>query len=203
MKAEQLDNPLDQRAADHSLAQRCANGEDAAHRELFRAHRDRVHGILFRILGSNSELEDLVQDSFLEVFRSLHRFRGDSTLATWIARITTRVAFAHIRKRPKASVSLDAIAELPNGEASAERRVVAREAARRLYDVLDRVEAKQRIAYALHVIDGRPMREVAEMTDATVVATKSRVWRARREVNRRVKRDAVLAAYLRDQEGAS
>lgn len=200
MNPEKIATTTDQRAADHALAQRCAEGDHVAERELFRAHRDRVHGILFRILGSNSELEDLVQDSFLEVYRSLHRFRGDSTLATWIARITTRVAFAHIRRRPRTSIPLEAIGEVATGEASAENRVLAREAARRLYEVLDRIETKQRVAYALHVIDGRSMREVAEMTDATVVATKSRVWRARREVNRRARRDSMLAAYLRDQE---
>lgn len=203
MRPETIEPRLEQRSADHALAQRCAAGDCVAHRELFREHRDRVHGILYRILGANSELEDLVQDSFLEIYRSLSRFRGDATLATWIARITTRVAFAHIRRRPRASVPLESAGELPNNEATAEDRVAAREAARRLYAVLERVEPKQRIAYALHVIDGRSMREVAEMTDATVVATKSRVWRARREISRRIKRDSMLAEYLHDQEEIS
>jgi RNA polymerase sigma-70 factor (ECF subfamily) len=203
MRPQTIEPRLEQRSADHALAQRCAEGDSAAHRELFREHRDRVHGILFRILGSNSELEDLVQDSFLEIFRSLSRFRGDSTLATWIARITTRVAFAHIRRRPRSSVPLESVAEIATDEATAEAQVAAREATRRLYAVLDKVEPKQRIAYALHVIDGRSMREVAEMTDATVVATKSRVWRARREISRRVKRDSILAEYLRDEEDVS
>ena len=64
---------------------------------------------------------------------------------------------------------------------------MVREAARRLYAALDRIEVKQRIAFALAVIDGRPLAEVAELTDSTMFAVKTRVWRARRELMRRAR----------------
>ncbi len=70
-----------------------------------------------------------------------------------------------------------------------------------MYAVLEKLDAKYRIAFALHVIDGRKMQEVANMTESTVVATKSRVWRARKEVLRHAKRDPFLASYLTQQEG--
>lgn len=162
-----------------------------------------MHATLYRILGNNSELEDLIQETFFQVLRSIGNFRGDAALSTWISRITTRVAFAHIRKRPKVPTPLESVAHVPEGRPDVENQAVAREAVRRLYAVLDRVEAKQRVAYTLHVIDGRSMKEVAEMTDTTVVATKSRVWRARREVERRAARDPLLRTYLQNQEGRS
>jgi len=181
---------------DYSLATRCAAGDRAAQRRLFDQHRGRVHAILFRILGSNREMEDLVQEAFIEIFRSLGNFRGEAKLGTWIDRITTRVAFAYFKRQRPASVRLESVPEIATDDPSAERRVLAREAARRLYDILDRVETKQRIAFALHAIDGRSLREVAEITDSSLVATKSRVWRARRDVNRRARKDPVLAAFL-------
>lgn len=145
-------------------------------------------------------MEDLVQEAFLQVFRSVHSYRGEAKLATWISRITTRVAFAHIARRRPPTVALEAVPDTAAGDPGAESHAVAREAARRLYTVLDRIEPKQRIAFALHVIDGRPIREVAELTDSSVTAAKTRVWRARREVDRRARQDPLLAAYMSGKE---
>ncbi|MEQ9078877.1 MAG: RNA polymerase sigma factor [Sandaracinaceae bacterium] len=183
------------RAADRSLARRCAAGDADAQRALFQAHRERVHVVLYRILGTNREMEDLAQEAFLEIFRSLPRFRGEAQLSTWVDRITTRVATRHLRRKKGTPARLEAVAEPVDGDDPA-RTVELREVARRLYGVLDALSPEMRIAYALHVVDGRPLREVAKLTDATLVATKTRVWRARRAVEARAARDPVLAEWV-------
>ncbi|MEP6865861.1 MAG: sigma factor, partial [Deltaproteobacteria bacterium] len=71
------------RELDVALAQRAGAGDRAAQRELFQAQKQSVHHALFRVLGSNRELEDLLQDAFIAIFRALPSFRGDSTLARW------------------------------------------------------------------------------------------------------------------------
>jgi RNA polymerase sigma factor (sigma-70 family) len=193
--------PPDAAQGDLELARRCAGGDVVAQRELFRDHRVRVHRTLYRILGSNTDMEDLVQDVFLEVFRSLDRFRGEARLSTWIARITARVAMHYIGRRKPPVQSLDAMAhEVEAAAPSAEQIALVREAADRLYRALDRVEASHRVAFALHVIEGLPLREVAEITDSSLVATKSRVWRARREIEKRARRDPLLAGFLGPQQ---
>jgi DNA-directed RNA polymerase specialized sigma24 family protein len=63
------------------------------------------------------------------------------------------------------------------------------------------VDPKQRVAFALAVIDGRPLAEVAEMTDSSVVAVKTRVWRARKDLMKRAARDPVLAQYVSELSG--
>jgi len=181
---------------DLALTRRCASGDTAAQRQLFREQRVRVHRTLYRILGSNREMEDLIQDVFIEVFRSLDRFRGEAKLSTWIARITSRVAMAHIGRRKPAAQSLDSVPEVAAREPRADTVAEAREAAERLYRALDRVDAVHRIAFSLHVIEGLPLREVADVMEASLVATKSRVWRARRELERRASRDPLLAGFL-------
>ncbi len=181
---------------DLALARRCASGDPAAQRQLFRDQRARVHRNLYRILGSNLEMEDLIQDVFIEVFRSLERYRGEARLSTWIARITTRVAMGHIGRRKPAAQSLDSVPEVEAREPSADKVAELREAAERLYQALDRVDAVHRVAFALHVIEGLPLREVADVMEASLVATKSRVWRARRELERRASRDPLLAGFL-------
>lgn len=181
---------------DLALARRCAGGDPAAQRQLFRDQRARVHRTLYRILGSNAEMEDLVQDVFVEVFRSLDRFRGEAKLSTWVARISARVAMAHVGRRRPPAQSLDSVPEVAAREPGADRVAEVREAAERLYRALDRVDAVQRVAFALHVIEGLPLREVADVMESSLVATKSRVWRARRELERRARRDPLLAGFL-------
>jgi len=182
---------------DLHLAGRCAAGDRAAQRRLFAEHKHRVHIVLYRVLGSNRDMEDLAQEAFLAIFRSLDRFRGEAKLATWIDRITARVAYQHLSRKRPAPVHLEAVPEPAGDDPSAERHAIARDAMRRLYAILDRLAPKYRIAFALYAIDGRSLREVAAITATTLVAAKSRVWRARREVTRRAKHDPSLAAFLR------
>jgi RNA polymerase sigma-70 factor, ECF subfamily len=180
---------------------RAAAGDRTAQREVLATQRVNVHRTLFRILGNNRDMEDLLQDTFIEVFRGLGRFRGDSSLGRWCSIIATRVAWAHLdRKRNTATQSLELIDEPEADAPDAQRELVAREAARRLYAALDRLDPALRIAFALAVIDDRPIAEVASMTGASKVATKTRVWRARRELFRRAKKDELLATYLTDLE---
>jgi RNA polymerase sigma-70 factor (ECF subfamily) len=179
---------------DLRLASRCVDGDRSAQRELFDRERRRVHATLYRILGSNAHIDDLIQEVFIGVFRSLKLFRGEASLATWIDRCTVRAAFAYLSKRPPRSLELvrDIAAEQP----SPEQRALAREAARRLYAELDQMDPKQRVAFTLHVIDGRPLQEVAALMEASLVATKTRVWRARRDLERRARRDPVLSSFV-------
>jgi RNA polymerase sigma-70 factor (ECF subfamily) len=166
------------------------------------AQRMGVHHALYRILGANRDLEDLIQDAFLEIFRSLASFRGDSTLARWCQTIATRIAYLAIARRRPAAIDLELVEDVVAGDADSHRLALAREAARRLYGALDRLDPKQRIAFALAVIDARSLSEVAQLTESTVVAVKTRVWRARRELMRRAQKDPVLSTYIVDLGGA-
>src|ERR1044071_238919 len=134
------------REHDLELARRASSGDRAAQRELFVAQRANVHRALFRILGSNRELEDLLQDAFIEIFRALHSFRGDSTLGRWCQTIAIRVAYLAISRRRPPAVELALVEETVASETDVRRHVQVREATRRLYAALDRIEAKQRIA---------------------------------------------------------
>jgi RNA polymerase sigma-70 factor (ECF subfamily) len=186
------------REHDLELARRAASGDRAAQRALFLAQRTNVHRVLFRILGSNRDLEDLLQDSFIEILRALPAFRGDSSLARWCQTIATRVAYLAISRRRPPAIELALVEDIIAGGADLARLVQVRQAARRLYAALDQIEPKQRIAFALAVIDGKSLAEVAALTESSVVAIKTRVWRARRELLRRARKDCVLAAYLQD-----
>jgi RNA polymerase sigma-70 factor (ECF subfamily) len=189
-------------ATQAELVAACVAGDAVAQRALFRREYDRVHATVYRIVGSNRDCDDLVQETFIAVFRGLSRFRGDARLSTWIDRIAIRVVFAHLRSRGAATVSLELIGELADAIGPHEDRAHAREGLRRLYAALAELPLEARIAFALYAIDGRTIPEVAAVIGTTVVTAKLRIWRARRRLLARVADDPVLGELVRD-EGAS
>ncbi len=185
------------------LVDRCLTGEPAATRELFRRHQKRVHACLYRVLGSNRDMDDLLQDAFLQVFQSLRGWRAEASLATWIDRVSVRVAYRYLTKRGR-RVPTEVLADDEGQEGSLDaarshggaRRQLARDGVKRLYAALDTLSPAARLAFTLHEIDGRTIGEVAELVGSSVTATKLRVWRARKNVEAVAAGDPVLREFL-------
>ena len=181
------------------LVDRCLTGEPAATRELFRRHRGRVHACLYRVLGGNREMDDLLQEAFIQVFQSLRGWRAEASLATWIDRVSVRIAYRYLSQKGR-RIATDPIddADAPGGDGPGAHRQLARDGVKRLYEVLDELGAASRLAFTLHEIDGRPLAEVAELVGSTVTATKLRVWRARKRLEAAAAQDPVLREFLQE-----
>ncbi|HEY5949500.1 MAG TPA: RNA polymerase sigma factor [Kofleriaceae bacterium] len=180
------------------LVDRCLTGEPAATRELFRRHRGRVHACLFRVLGGNRDMDDLLQEAFIQVFQSLRGWRAEASLSTWIDRVSVRVAYRYLSQRGR-RIQTDPLVDddaVPGGEEPSARRQLARDGVKRLYAVLDELGAASRLAFTLHEIDGRPLGEVAELVGSSVTATKLRVWRARKKVQEAAANDPILSEFI-------
>ena len=185
---------------DLMLVDRCAQGEQAAARELFRTHQARVHATLYRVLGANRDMEDLLQETFIQVFRSLRGFRGEARLGTWIDRIAARVAYRYLSQRKGAAGTATFDEEgpyVPVHRVEAADQMLAREGVRRFYAALDELGPASRLAFTLHEVDGRSLAEVADLCGTSVTTAKLRVWRARRALMKRAEGDAVLGEFLR------
>jgi RNA polymerase sigma-70 factor, ECF subfamily len=182
------------------LVDRCLTGEPAATRELFRRHKGRVHACLFRVLGTNRDMDDLLQEAFLQVFQSLRGWRAEASLATWIDRVAVRVAYRYLSQRGR-RVQTDLLDDdehdaMQAHDAPGARRQLARDGVRRLYAVLDELTPAARLAFTLHEIDGRTIGETAALVGSSVTATKLRVWRARKRVEAAAVNDPVLGEFL-------
>jgi len=144
--------------------------------------------LAMNLLGDREEALDLSQEVFLRVFRTIHRFRGQSTLRTWIYRIAVNQArnrHRFWRRRHRADqVSLDQhLADhgdlLSTAESTPERKLAQKELAARLQHALDRLPFDQRIAIVLREIDGLSYEEIAFSLGVAVGTVKSRLTRAR------------------------
>ena len=186
------------------LVDRCLTGEPAATRELFRRHRQRVHASLFRVLGSNRDMDDLLQESFLQVFQSLRGWRAEASLATWIDRVAVRCAYRHLSRRGRRVETSSLHDDEPAALTSPDEG--PREGVARLYAALDELAPAARLAFTLHELDGRSLAETAELVGSSVTATKLRVWRARKRIEAAAAADPVLReelAFGADDRGSS
>jgi RNA polymerase sigma-70 factor, ECF subfamily len=171
-----------------SLIERCAAGDEAACTELVAEHQRMVVQLAVNLLGDHEEALDLSQEVFLRVFRTIHRFRGQSSLRTWIYRIAVNQArnrHRFWRRRHRADqVSLDQHVaahgdSLPGGDATPDRLLAQKELAQRLQQALDRLPFDQRTAIVLREIDGLSYEEIAFSLGVAIGTVKSRLTRAR------------------------
>jgi RNA polymerase sigma-70 factor (ECF subfamily) len=168
------------------LIERSKAGDGVAFRELFRAHREDVARLAQRMTGRarTADLEDLVQEVFLQVYRSIKDFRGQSRFSTWLYRVTVNVVLMQRRAARSRPVFQDVEGEvlstdqreLPDDQVARGRRVAA------FYRLLDRLSDKKRAVFVLHELEGLSPSEVAQVVNAPVLTVRTRLFYARREL---------------------
>jgi RNA polymerase sigma-70 factor, ECF subfamily len=171
-----------------TLVLRCVQGDEVACADLVAEHQRMVVQLALNLLGDRDEALDLSQEVFMRVFRTIHRFRGQSSLRTWIYRIAVNQArnrHRFWRRRHRADqVSLDqhiaAHGEFrSSGELTPDRVLAQKELAERLQHALDHLPFDQRTAIVLREIDGLSYEEIAYSLGVAVGTVKSRLTRAR------------------------
>lgn len=167
---------------------------------LLRTELPRIERLLVRILGPRGDLEDLSQTAVLEVLRALPRFRGDCSMRSFVGAITVHVA--HRAMRPRAfwrrwaPLPVDAESSGSSPEDDATRR----QGMRCVRRALERIAPKKRIAFCLWALEGMDVREIAEMTGASVPATRSRIFYAQKELRLLALEDPMLREVLGQED---
>jgi RNA polymerase sigma-70 factor (ECF subfamily) len=167
--------------ADLELAARCRAGDADAFEELYRQHARRLFGLVFRMTGSTEDAEELLQEVFLQAHRKLSAFRGESTLGTWLYRLTMNHCLDHLRSRhtkmSRATESLDR--EDAVEPAAVEPRVPTAISRIDLERAIETLPEGCRAAFLLHDVEGLEHREVAGILGVTEGTSKSQVHKAR------------------------
>lgn len=183
------------------LVLRAQRGDRVAFTELFRRHRTDVARIVFRMLGPTADAEDVLQEVFLQVHRSLGEFRGQAKFTTWLHRVTVNVALMvrrAARSRPVLSEQLgdhEPDPRLwPDEDASRRARIQA------FQKILEQLPEKKRTVFILHELEGMSPAEISEVVDAPVLTVRTRLFYARRELAERMRTEPVLAQLAADLE---
>jgi RNA polymerase sigma-70 factor (ECF subfamily) len=167
------------------LVQRAQEGDESAFNELFRRHRGDVARLVFRLLGPSGDVEDVVQEVFVHVFRSLPRFRGDSKFSTWLYRLTTNVTKMHLRRgrsRPRFTDQPLPDTAVPEEESGPEHITERTRRIRALHRLLDDLSEKKRTVLVLHDLQGVAPKEIATIVDAPIMTVRTRLFYARKEL---------------------
>ena len=161
-------------------------GDAAAFERIYRLHSRRVYSLCLRMAGNPTEAEDLTQDVFLQLFRKISTFRGESAFSTWLHRMSVNIVLMRFRKKPKAETSLDSLTN-PEEESGRSPEEFGRPDLR-LDGVIDRVALQAAISesapgyratFVLHYIQGYKHNEIAEILGCTPGNSKSQTHKAR------------------------
>lgn len=187
--------------SDLELVTRAREGEEQAFAMLFEAHKKRVYALCLRMTADVAEAEDLTQDAFIQVFRKLGTFRGDSAFSTWLYRIAINTVLMKLRKRKPPEVSIDR-------PICMESSFVQREYGRNdlhllgaidrlaLLRAIDQLPEGYRMIFVLHEVEGYEHHEIAQLLHCSTGNTKSQLHKARlriRELLLSQKKDAGTA----------
>lgn len=173
---------------------RAQAGDAQAFAELFRQHRSIVTGVAYRMLGPGADLDDVVQDVFLQVHRSLPDFRGQAKFTTWLHRVTVNVVLMtrrRARSRPKYSHE-EAARHEPTEEPSPDQVVARRRRVETFRGLLDKLSDKKRTVFVLHELEGMPPAEIADVVECPVLTVRTRLFYARKELAELMRNEPTL-----------
>ena len=162
------------------------DGDSQAFERLYKLHSRRVYGVCLRMAGNPADAEDLTQEAFLQLFRKIHTFRGESKFSTWLHRLAVNVVLMRLRKKRYPEVSLDATVE--PGEEDSRPLIELGGPDLRLSGVLDHVNLSKAIEqlpdgykemFILHDVEGYEHNEIAEILGCSIGNSKSQSFKAR------------------------
>ena len=185
---------------DTPLVERCLSGEDSAWEDMVRTHTRRVYGLCYRFTGKDSEAQDLTQEVFLRVFRTLKTFRsGEGSFVVWLTRLTRNLLIDNYRRtrldRATDSIEdqLPVLEERGSMAARTDGMLAGREASELLQRALAKLSPELRETVILRDIEELEYREIAQVLKVPEGTVKSRLNRGRAELARVLRKQRVLA----------
>jgi len=165
------------------LLDQARSGHEQAFAQLVAMHSEKIIALAWRLVGQREIAEEIAQEAFLRLYRSLPGFRGESRIGTWLYRTVSRLAIDHLRReklrrkfffsRSENSEQPDPLDLVADDRASPQEQLLAREAGRRMQQVLEKLPARQKTVFVLRHMEGMPIREIAatlELKEGTVKA---------------------------------
>ena len=173
---------------------RAQDGDASAFEKLYQWHSARVYALCLRMTGNPAEAEDLLQDTFVMVFRKIRTFRGDSTFSTWLHRVAINLTLMRRRKKASTETSLQETGDPKSGHpchldqlAVADPFLTGSLDRLHLQRALQKLRPFQKLVVVLHDVQGYKHTEIAKMMDWSIGNSKSRLHRARTQLRKLLK----------------
>lgn len=179
-------------AKDFELTQAAAGGNMMAFEEIYQRHHRRVYSICLRMLQNATEAEDLTQDVFIQLYRKIGSFRGDSAFTTWLHRLTVNQVLMHFRKRnvkfEKTTEEGDTPVQIVGGTENPRKMPVVDKIA--IENAISQLPDGYRNVFVLHDVEGYEHEEVAKILGCSVGTSKSQLHKARLKLRKLLQKKA-------------
>lgn len=168
------------------------NGNEQAFTELIQRYQHKVYNSTYRMLGNHEDALDMAQESFIRVYKNLHKFRADSSFSTWLFRITTNICRDELRKRQR-KLNMHSFSEYENDKKTIknmeisddpERISISSELNETIQEKIDQLSPEQKAVFVLKEFEGLSYKEIADVLDISIGTVKSRLSRARRSLRK-------------------
>jgi len=173
--------------AEAELIEKAKQGDAQAFQSLYDKHKRRVYSLCLRMTSNTAEAEDLTQEAFLQLYRKISTFRGESAFSTWLHRLSVNVVLMHLRKKNLPVVSLEETTQGGGGEEDTPKKDFGAEDIS-LAGSLDRLQLQRavddlppgyRTIFVLHDVEGYEHNEIAEIVGCSIGNSKSQLHKAR------------------------
>ncbi len=184
---------------------RAQRGDAEAFERLYRLHSRRVYSVCLRMVSNTAEAEDLTQEAFLQLFRKIHTFRGDSAFSTWLHRMAVNVVLMRLRKKRLPETSLDETSEQDEESGAPKKEIGGPD--NLLAGSIDRVNIERaveqlppgyRAVFLLHDVQGFEHNEIAGIMGCSIGNSKSQLHKARTRL-REILQDLVREQARQDR----
>jgi RNA polymerase sigma-70 factor (ECF subfamily) len=179
-----------------ALISDCVSGDSRACERLFITYRSQVFRHVSFLLRARADAEDVVQEVFVELFRSLRNFEGRASFSTWLHRITVRVTYRQLRRFAPAAPPPELVFDASQAQDATGQQLEHHERHEHTMRLLDRLSPKKRITLLLHDLQGLEAKEIARLTGAPILTVRTRLFYARREFEALARRDPALAEFF-------
>jgi RNA polymerase sigma-70 factor, ECF subfamily len=172
--------------------ERAKQGDAEAFEILYNLHKRRVYSLCLRMTANTAEAEDLAQEAFLQLFRKIGTFRGESAFSTWLHRMAVNVVLMRLRKKSLPVVPLEETIEseeeTPKKELGAEDPALAGSIDRmQLQTAIEALPPGYRTIFVLHDVEGFEHNEIAEKVGCSIGNSKSQLHKARMKLRELLK----------------
>lgn len=174
---------------ERALIERASRGDQKAFSELFYAYKDMVYRVVYKLLGNSEEANDAVQQTFIELYKSLPGYAGKSKFTTWLYRIAVNVSIQVFRKmknnKRKQELDPELLApDTSDNDLPGERK----ELKKQLEEAIALLHIRKRTVIVLHDIENHTMEEISEITGVPIGTIKSRLFYARNELKKKLEK---------------
>lgn len=178
------------------LIERCKSGDSIAQEEIYRRYAKNMYNTAYRILAHQAEAEDVLQESFLEVFTKIKDWRGDSTFGAWLKKIVVNRSISLLRKRRIELIESDEVDAIADDNAEFELEGINDQLISLIKSSIDKLPEGYKLVLSLYLLEGYDHVEISEILNISESTSKTQYSRAKEKLKQILHQQKEFIAYI-------